>query len=181
MSKIGKLPIVIPEGVEITIADRNVKVKGPKWELTYDVLDCVTLKKEDTTLVVSVDSEENNKFWGLTRSLIANMVEWVTKGYEKKLHIIGVWFWAQVQGKKIILSLGYSHKINFDLPETVDARAEQDPKWDTILTLTSIDKQLLWEVTAKIRDFRKPEPYKGKGVRYFGEEVKLKAGKTAKK
>lgn len=185
MSKIGKLPIVIPEWVEVSLTDNgiknNVKVKWPKGELSYQTLDCITLKQEENTVLVAVDSIENNKFWGLTRSLIANMVEGVTKWFEKKIHIMGVGFGAVLQGKKLVLSIGFSHKVNFDLPELIDAEVTQDPKGDTIVTLTSIDKQLVGEVAAKIRAFRKPEPYKGKGIRYFGEVVKLKAGKAAKK
>jgi len=181
MSKIGKLPIIIPEGVEININNALVKVKWPKGELEYKTLDCITLKQKENTLIVTVDKPENNKFWWLTRTLIANMVEGVIKEFEKKLHIIGVGYGAQLQGKKLVLSLGLSHKIEFEFPENIKASVEQDPKGNTILTMTSIDKQLVGEVAAKIRSFRKPEPYKGKGIRYFGEQIKLKAGKTAKK
>ena len=181
MSKIGKLPIAIPAGVEVTITNNLVKVKGPKGELEYQTLDCITLKQEENTIVVAVDTKDNRKFWGLTRTLIANMIEGVVNGYEKKLHIIGVGYGAQVQGNKIILSLGLSHKAEFELPTGVTASVEQDPKGNAILTLQSIDKQLVGQVAAKIRDLRKPEPYKGKGIRYFGEEIKLKPGKAAKK
>jgi len=181
MSKIGKLPITIPEGVEVTITNNLVKVKWPKGELEYQGLDCVKIKQEESTVVVTIDNDDNKKFRGLTRTLIANMVEWVTKWYEKKLHIIWVGYWAKIQGNKIDLALWLSHKVIFELPELVSAKVEQDPKWNTILTFTSIDKQLIGEVAAKIRDLRKPEPYKGKGIRYFGEEIKLKAGKAAKK
>lgn len=181
MSKIGKKPIIIPEGVDIQLEGKLVKVKGPKGELSYEALDCVGIKKEENTVVVSIDHDDNKKFWGLTRTLIANMVEGVTNGYEKKLHIIGVGYGAQLQGKKLVLSLGFSHKINFEVPDGIEVSVEQDPKGNSILTLKSIDKQLLGEVAAKIKAYKKPEPYKGKWIRYFGEFIKLKPGKAAKK
>jgi len=108
------------------------------------------------------------------------MVEWVTQGYEKKLMIIWVGYGAQLQWSKLVLSIGLSHKINYDIPQGITIQAEQDPKWNTILTLNSIDKQLIWQSAAKIRGYKKPEPYKGKGIRYIDEFVKLKAGKSAK-
>jgi len=181
MSKIWKKPIIIPQWVEITIENNLVKVKWPKWELSQQILDCVTVKQEEWTIVTSIKDDNDKKFRGLSRTLIANMIEWVTNAYEKKLLIIWVWFWAQIQWKTLILSIGYSHKVNYDVPAWVEIKSEQDPKWNTILTLNSIDKQLLWEVAAKIRSYKKPEPYKGKWIRYFDEVIKLKAGKSAGK
>ncbi len=180
MSKIWKKPITIPEGVEVTIENNIVKVKWPKWELSEKILDCVKIKKEDNEIITSIKNEDNKQFRGLSRTLIANMIEWVTNAYEKKLMIMWVGYWAQLQWNKLVLSLGLSHKVNYDVPTEIKIQSEQDPKWNTILTLTSIDKQLLWEVAAKIRAYRKPEPYKGKGIRYIDEVVKLKAGKSAK-
>ncbi|MCK9467455.1 MAG: 50S ribosomal protein L6 [Candidatus Absconditabacterales bacterium] len=181
MSKIGKKSINIPNGVEVTIENNLVVVKGPKGELSEKILDCVDIKKEENEIRLSVKNIDDRKFRGLSRSLIANMIEGVTNGYEKKLLIMGVGYGAQLQGNKLVLSLGFSHKINYELDKNVEAKVEQDPKGNTIITLNSINKQLLGEVASKIRGFRKPEPYKGKGIRYFDEFVKLKAGKTAGK
>jgi len=164
MSKIGKKPIVIPEGVDIQLEGKLVKVKGPKWELSYKTLDMVKVEKKENEITVSIDHDDNKKFWGLTRTLIANMVEGVTNGYEKKLLVMGVWYGAKLQGKILELSIGYSHKVNYSVPEGIEVTTEQDPKGNTIITLKSIDKQKLGEVTAKIRAFKKPEPYKGKGI-----------------
>ncbi len=181
MSKIGKKPIVIPDGVEVRLDGTVVYVKGPKWELSETLVDGVLVTIADGAVTVAVDWEDKWNLWGLYRSLIANMVVWVTEGYTRKLHIIWVWYNAQVQWNTVVLALGYSHKINFDLPSGITASAEQDAKGNTILTLLGIDKQAIGQAAAKIREFRKPEPYKGKGVRYFGEEVKLKPGKAAAK
>ena len=180
MSKIWKKPITIPEWVEITIEKNLVKVKWPKWELSQSTLDCVTIKQEEKTIVTSISNDSDKKFRGLTRTLIANMVEGVTNWYEKKLMITGVGYNAQLQWKTLVLAIGFSHKVNYEVPNGVEVKVDQDPKWNTILTLTSIDKQLLWEVAAKIRGYKKPEPYKGKGIRYIDEVIKLKAGKSAK-
>ncbi len=180
MSKVGKKPVVIPEGVEVVLNGKDLTVKGPKGELKYVLLDGVNLKIEEKEIIVSVDNADLNKFWGLTRALVANMVEGVSQGYEKKLHIIGVGYGAQLSGKTLVLSLGLSHKVEFPIIDGIDAKVEQDPKGNAIVTLSGIDKQLVGEVAAKIKALRKPEPYKGKGIRYFGEEIKLKPGKAAK-
>jgi len=179
MSKIGKKPVIIPEGVEVSLEGKLVKVKWPKGELSYETLKEVFVKKEENTIIVSIDHDDNKKFWGLTRTLIANMIEGVTKWYEKKLLILGVWYGAKLQWKNIELSLWFSHKVNYTFPDSLNAIVEQDPKWNSIVTITWIDKQLVGEVAAKIRAYRKPEPYKGKWIRYFGEEIKLKPGKAA--
>lgn len=181
MSKIWKNPIIIPEWVEIAIEKNLVKVKWPKWELSQDILDCVSIKKDNNSIITSIKNDDDKKFRGLSRTLIANMVEWVTKWYEKKLMIMWVWYGAQLQWKKLILSIGFSHKVNYEVPNNVNIKVEQDPKWNTIITLDGIDKQLVWEVAAKIRGYKKPEPYKGKWIRYIDEVVKLKAGKSASK
>jgi len=181
MSKIWKKPIIIPEWVEIIIEKNLVTVKWSKWELSQDILDCVTVKQVEKTIVTSIKDDNNKKFRGLSRTLIANMIEGVTNWYEKKLMITWVGYGAQLQWKKLILAIGFSHKVNYEVPANIEIKVEQDPKWNTILTLTGIDKQLLWEVTAKIRSYKKPEPYKGKGIRYIDEVIKLKAGKSAGK
>ena len=180
MSKIGKLPITIPAAVTIVITDRLVTVTWPKWELSYEVLPCVVLKQEDTTLEVSVKKPEDGQFRGLTRTLINNMVLGVTEWYQKKLKIIGVGYAAQVQGSELKLKLGFSHPVDFPIPQWITMSVEVDPKGHPVVTINGTDKQLVGEVSAKIRAFRKPEPYKGKWVRYFDEVVKLKPGKSAK-
>ena len=180
MSKIWKKPITIPAGVEVTIDNNLVKVKWPKWELSEKILDCVKVEIEDNQVVCSISNDEDKQFRGLSRTLIANMIEWVTNWYEKKLLIIWVWFNGQVQWRTLVLSLWFAHKVNYQIPEWVEIKTEQDAKWNTILILNSINKQLVWEVAAKIRAYKKPEPYKWKWIRYFDEFIKLKPGKSAK-
>lgn len=181
MSKIGKKIIEIPAGVELQINGSTVDVKGPKWQLSHTFVQCVTIKVEGTQAITSVENEDQRNLWGLSRTLLANMIEWVTNGYEKKLLVMGVGYAVKMDGKKFNFALGFSHKIIFDIPQNIEAKVEQDPKGNYIITLNSIDKQSLWEYAAKIKALRKPEPYKGKGIRYFGEQIKLKAGKAAKK
>jgi large subunit ribosomal protein L6 len=180
MSKIWKKPIIIPAGVEVTVENNNVKVKWPKWELSEKILDCVKIEKWENEITLSISDEEDKKFRGLSRTLIANMIEWVTNWYEKKLLIIWVWYGWQVQWRTLVLSLWYAHKVNYQIPAWIEMKTEQDPKWNTIIILNSINKQLIWEVAAKIRAYKKPEPYKGKWIRYFDEFIKLKPGKSAK-
>lgn len=181
MSRIGKLPIEIPQWVDITIDWRRLTVKWPKGHLEMNCVDWVDVLREENKILVSVKDDLNKKFWWLTRTLINNMVLWVTEWYSKKLHILWVWFNVKVQWKSIVLNLWYSHPVKYDLPDGISAVAEKDPKWSDILTISGIDKQKVWEVTAKIKTFRMPEPYKGKWIRYLGEKIKIKAWKTAKK
>lgn len=181
MSKIWRKPILIPEWVEISINGQQVVVKWPKGELSHNVNEWVTVKMEENTIVLSINDEENKPFWGLNRSLISNMIEWVKNWYEKKLLIIWVWYSAQLQWQKLVLALWYSHKIDFEIPAGITAGVEQDPKWNFIVTLSWINKQEVGQVAAKIRELRKPEPYKGKWVRYIDEFVKIKPGKAAGK
>lgn len=181
MSKIGKKPIIIPTWVDVNINNNIVTVKGPKWELSQKILDCVKIIKEENEIVLSIQNDDDRKFRGLSRTLVANMVEGVTNGFEKKLLIMWVWYWAQLQWNKLVLSIGFSHKVDYILPKEIEAKTEQDPKWNTIVTITGIDKQLVWEVSAKLRSYRSPEPYKGKGIRYMDEFIKLKPGKSAGK
>lgn len=181
MSKIGKKPIIIKDGVEVKIDKKTVFVKWPKWELSYTLLDGVNAKVNEWAIEVSIESDEKKNFRGLTRTLISNMVDGVTTGFEKKLLVMWVGYAVKKEWNALQLSLWLSHKVRFEVPSSIQFEVEQDAKGNYVITLKSIDKQHLWEIASKIRDLRKPEPYKWKGIRYFDEVVKLKAGKTAKK
>lgn len=181
MSKIGKKPLIIPQGVEVELKESSVDVKGAKGALHLDFPYGVKIEKNESELVFSILEDQYKNLWGLVRTLVANMVEGVSNGYEKKLLIIGVGYSAKVEGKTLVLSLGYAHKVNFPIPEGIDMKTEQDPKGNTIVFISGINKELVGEVAAKVRAFKKPEPYKGKGIRYFDEFVKIKPGKSAKK
>lgn len=181
MSRIGKLPIMIPAGAEMTFADGVATAKGPKGTLTYTLPEGVRVEKNESQIDVSIVSDDYKNMRGLVRTLLSNMVVGVTQGFEKKLHVLGVGYSAKLQGQKLTLNLGYSHPIDYILPAIVSASLEKDAKGADIVTLHSIDKQLVGEIAAKLRVLRLPEPYKGKGVRYFGEYVKQKAGKTTGK
>lgn len=181
MSKVWKKPISIPKGVTIQLQNNTVTVQGPKGTLSYTLLEGISIDVQEDVATVSVNSEEIKNLWWLTRALVTNMVEGVTQWYEKKLLIIGVGYGAKVEGKNLNLSIGLSHKVNFPIPQGIEMKTEQDAKNNTIVILWGIDKQLVGETAAKIRSLRKPEPYKGKGIRYFDEVIKLKAGKAAKK
>jgi len=180
MSRIGKKPVEIPAGVDIKLAGNNIKIKGPKGELDWGFPEGTNVSVKDNTVIVgrSDDAKQTRALHGLTRSLIFNMVEGVTKGYQRVLDIVGVGYRAQVQGSKIVLSLGYSHPVEFQLPDGVSAAMDQK---QVQITLTGIDKQKLGQAAANIRSLRRPDAYKGKGVRYSGERLKLKVGKTGKK
>ena len=180
MSRIGKLPITIPEGVTISQAASVVSVKGPKGELTQSVPYGVEIAIADE-VIVSIIADEYKNLRGLMRSLIYNMTVGVTEGYEKKLQVLGVGYSAKAQGKKLTLQLGLSHPVEHVVPDGVDVTVEKDPQGNDMVVLKSIDKQLVGEQAAKIKAYRKPEPYKGKGIRYFGEYIKIKPGKTAGK
>ncbi|MCX6822698.1 MAG: 50S ribosomal protein L6 [candidate division SR1 bacterium] len=181
MSKVGKKVIALPTGVETTLQGQLLSVKGPKGTLSYTLLDGVQVTIADSELTVFVADEEKRNLRGLTRTLVANMVEGVANGYEKKLMITGVGYGAKLEGKKLILSIGYSHKVDFVVPQSIEVAVEQDIKGNTIVTMKGIDKQYLGEVAAKLKALKKPEPYKGKGIRYFDEYIKLKPGKATKK
>jgi len=181
MSRIGKQPIPLPEGVEVEIRDREVEVKGPKGILAQRLPDGVGVAVSDRTIVVTRDSDASRAraMHGLTRALVANMVEGVSRGYERVLEIVGTGYRAEEAGKgEIKFTLGYSHPIVFTLPEGVSAKIEER---GTKLTLSAIDKQLLGETAARIRRLRPPDAYKGKGIRYAGEVLRLKAGKSGVK
>ena len=177
MSRIGKKPIPLPNGVTVDIKDNVITVKGPKGELVKSFPEGITAKTENNEVIVERPSDEKKfrAYHGLTRSLIANMVVGVTEGYEIALQIVGVGFQGEVRGNsRILLSLGYSHQILMDAPEGIEFSVARD-----IIKVTGIDKQKVGEVAAQIRKLRKPEPYKGKGIRYVGEQIQRKAGKTA--
>ncbi len=182
MSRIGKAPISIPSGVNVTVKDNTVTVKGPKGELSQNIHPEMEVKVEEGTVTVvrPNDEKETRAMHGLYRSLINNMVVGVSEGYKKQLELVGVGYRATNQGQLLELALGYSHPIHLMLPSEIKVEAVTDRKSNPIITLESADKQLLGQVCAKIRSLRKPEPYKGKGVRFKGEEIRRKAGKSAK-
>ena len=179
MSRIGRSPITVPSGVEVTIADRSVTVKGPGGTLSRPVPGEITLRQEDSVLVVERpnDERQNRALHGLTRSLVSNMVTGVTAGFSKELEIVGVGYRATPKGpNQIELALGFSHPVTVDAPSGITFEVPQP----TRIAVKGIDKELVGQVAANIRKIRKPEPYKGKGVRYAGERVIRKAGKAAK-
>ncbi len=184
MSRIGLAPISIPAGVEISVTEKNVvHVKGSKGELTQDIDPNLSVKVEDGVCSVArhTEQKDHKAKHGLYRALIHNMVEGVSKGWEKKLELVGVGFRASDQGQVLTLALGFSHPIVFELPSEITVSTETERGKNPIITLTSHDKQLIGQVAAKIRSLRKPEPYKGKGVRFVGEYIRRKAGKSAAK
>jgi large subunit ribosomal protein L6 len=184
MSRIGKKSIAIPEGVTVTVgADNIVTVKGKKGELkeAVDREIKVEVKDGQVSFVRPTDQIRHRALHGLYRALVANMIKGVTNGYQKRLELIGVGFKAANQGNVLDLSLGYSHNIVFEIPKELKVAAAQEKGQNPIITLEGIDRQLLGQVAAKLRGLRKPEPYKGKGVRYVGEIVRKKAGKAAGK
>ena len=184
MSRIGKQPVVIPSGVTVSVSKDNVvSVKGPKGELkqTIDRDIKVEVKEGEVNFARPTDQIRHRALHGLYRSLISNMVKGVTDGIERKLELIGVGFKASNQGNVLDLSLGYSHNIVFEIPKELKVATAQEKGQNPTITLEGIDKQLIGQVAAKIRGLRKPEPYKGKGVRYMGEVVRKKAGKAAGK
>lgn len=184
MSRIGKAPINIPQGVEISVEENAVKVKGPKGELQETVdSTAVSFSIEDGVLTLTRASEmkDHRAKHGLYRALIANMVEGVTNGFKKELEFVGVGYRATASGQLLEMSVGYSHPIVLELPSEIKLSAETAKGQAPVVTLESIDKQLVGQVAAKIRSFRKPEPYKGKGIKYKGEYIRRKAGKSAAK
>jgi len=178
MSRIGRLPIEVPAGVDIAVQGAHISVTGPKGTLSRDIAPRMRIVRDDGVLRVERpdDAKESRQLHGLTRTLIANMVTGVTTGYRKGLEITGVGYRAQLVGRKLQLSLGYSHPIEIDPPEGVTFEVETP----TRLAVTGVDKELVGHVAARVRAMRKPEPYKGKGVRYSGEVIRRKAGKAGK-
>jgi large subunit ribosomal protein L6 len=182
MSRIGILPINIPSGVSVTVKENVVTVKGPKGELHQEINPDITVEVSEGTIKVKRPSDEKKykALHGLYRSLINNMVVGVSQGYRKQLELVGVGYRAQNNGQVLELSLGYSHPIHIQLPKEIKVEAKTDRKSNPLITLESADKQLLGQVCAKLRSLRKPEPYKGKGIRFVGEQIRRKAGKSAK-
>ena len=180
MSRIGKYPVTVPNGVTVTLDGQHVGVKGPKGELQFTVKEPITVSKNDDGAIQVArpdDERENRSLHGLTRTLIANMITGVTEGYEKKLEIVGVGYRVISKGpKQLEFALGFSHPVIIDAPEGITFNVENQTKF----SVQGIDKQLVGETAANIRKLRKPEPYKGKGVRYAGEHVRRKAGKAGK-
>lgn len=181
MSRIGKNPIALPQGVEVTVNGNVVTVKGKLGELTQELSSDITVKVEDGTITLErpSDSKEHRAAHGLYRALINNMVEGVSKGFTKELELVGVGYRASNQGQKLDLALGFSHNIILDLAPEVKVETVSEKGKNPIVKLTSHDKQLVGQVAAKIRSFRKPEPYKGKGIKFVGEVLRRKAGKSA--
>lgn len=177
MSRIGKLPIEIPSGVTITVDSEVIGVKGPKGELTVPLLSDVNVSQEDGALTVTRKNDERiaRAQHGLQRSLLNNAVEGVTKGFEKKLEVNGVGFRVQASNNELTMSLGYSHPVNYKAPEGISVTNDK-----MVITVSGIDKQQVGQVAAEIRSLRKPEPYKGKGIKYADEQILRKAGKTGK-
>ena len=178
MSRIGKLPIPVPAGVDVTIDGQSVTVKGPKGTLSHVVAEPITVRQDEATLLVERpdDHRENRSLHGLTRSLVANMVIGVTDGYAKAMEIRGVGYRVAAKGSDLEFALGYSHPVPVTAPEGITFEVQSPTKF----VVRGIDKQKVGEVAANIRKLRKPDPYKGKGVRYEGEQIKLKVGKTGK-
>ena len=185
MSRIGKLPIAIPSGVEVKLDDDNVvSVKGPLGELKQQINPEIEVAIEENQInfIRSAETKRLKSMHGLSRALVNNMVEGVTKGYEIKLELVGVGYRAEVLPNNVLdLILGFAHHIYLQLPPEVNVEAKSDKRSNPIITLKSVDKQLIGQVAAKIRSFRKPEPYKGKGIKFVGEVLRRKAGKAASK
>jgi large subunit ribosomal protein L6 len=179
MSRIGKQPITLTAGVTIDVRPTSVVVKGPKGELRQELLKGINISVADSLVTITVDKPEDRKersLWGLYRTLVANMIYGVSVGFEKKLEIKGVGYRAATQGNNLVLNLGFSHPIEFPLPSGISALVEANT-----ITISGFDKYLVGETAAKIRKFRSPEPYKGKGVKYIDEVIRRKAGKAAAK
>lgn len=181
MSRIGKAPIAIPAGVDVKIEKNVVTVKGPKGELSQSFNEDLTVKVEDGHVIVTrpSDDREHRAHHGLVRALINNMVVGVSEGYKKEMELVGVGYRATSNGQVLELSLGFSHAIYFVLPKEIKVEAKTERNKNPLIILESCDKQLLGQVCAKIRTFRKPEPYKGKGIKFVGEVIRRKSGKSA--
>ena len=179
MSRIGKKPIPIPKGVTVKVAPDAIEVKGPKGQMRQALPPGIVFAQDDGSLVATLEREDGElrKFHGLARSLVANAVKGVTEGFRKDLDIVGVGYRAEVKGKQVHFALGYSHPVIFDIPSGIDIAVDKQ----THVTVTGVDRQLVGQVAANIRRMRKPDPYKQKGVRYTGEVLKKKVGKTGAK
>lgn len=178
MSRIGKLPIKLPQGVNVTLEGRTIKVAGPKGELTYKFRPSINVELNDGAITVSVKkvTKASAGYYGLTRTLVDNMVKGVTEGFEKKLEFHGVGYRAVMEARDLVMHLGFSHPVRYTPREGIEIKVEKN-----VITVSGIDKQLVGQTAAEIRDLKKPEPYKGKGIKYEGERIRRKAGKTAAK
>lgn len=183
MSRIGKSPVTIPSGVDVKVDGNVITVKGPKGELKQEFDSCVSLSIEDNTITFTRESDapDHRSKHGLIRALVFNMISGVSEGYKKDLEVIGVGYRANATGQQLELALGYSHPIVFEIPKEIKVSTVTEKGKAPMISLESHDKQLIGQVAAKIRSFRKPEPYKGKGIRFQGEEIRRKAGKSAGK
>jgi large subunit ribosomal protein L6 len=182
MSRIGKLPVNLPKGVTVSVSDANVvSVKGPLGELTQAVNKDIKVEVVENEIIISRPSESKNhkSLHGLYRALIHNMVVGVSEGYKKELELVGVGYRAEAKGQNLEMSLGFSHEVLLQLPDEVKVETKTERRANPIITLTCIDKQLMGHVVAKIRSLRPPEPYKGKGIKFVGEQLRRKAGKSA--
>ncbi|SHG74703.1 LSU ribosomal protein L6P [Thermosyntropha lipolytica DSM 11003] len=179
MSRIGRKPISLPKGVEVTIKDKVITVKGPKGVLSQEIPGDITITREEDQLIVTRenDSRQNRAYHGLVRALVANMVEGVTNGFEKRLELVGVGYRAQMQGKKLVINIGFSHPVEVEPPAGIEFEVPAPTK----IVVKGIDKQLVGNTAAHIRAIRKPEPYKGKGIKYENEQIRRKAGKAGAK
>jgi large subunit ribosomal protein L6 len=186
MSRVGKKPITIPSGVTVMINEKELEVKGPKGTLKSPIPSGVTFKEEEGSLVAERQSDNDRAFHGLARALANNAIVGVTEGFKKEMDVVGVGYKAEVQGNKIVFALGYSHPVEYVLPNGVEAKTERINtkttinQYQTTLTLSGIDKQLLGQVAAELNRLRKPDAYKGKGIRYADKYYRLKPGKTGK-
>ena len=182
MSRIGKLPVNLPKGVTVSISDTNeIRVKGPLGELKQKINKDLKVQVVDSTIVIERPSESktHKSLHGLYRALIANMVTGVSQGYKKQLELVGVGYRAEAKGQQLEMSLGFSHEIILQLPDEVKVETKTERRSNPVITLTCIDKQLVGHIAAKIRSLRPPEPYKGKGIKFVGEQLRRKAGKSA--
>jgi len=182
MSRIGKLPVRLPKGVTVNVSDSNlISVKGPLGELKQSISKDLKVEVVDNTIVLSRPSESKNhkSLHGLSRALIANMVVGVSQGFKKELELVGVGYRAEAKGQQLEMSLGYSHEIILQVPDEVKVETKTERRSNPVITLTCTDKQLIGHVAAKIRSLRPPEPYKGKGIKFVGEQLRRKAGKSA--
>lgn len=178
MSRIGKNPVEIPQGVEVRLEKNKIIVKGPKGELTQEIHPKVSIEKKDNQIIVSIKNpvdKQERSLWGTFRKLISNMVEGVTEGFGKELDVVGIGYKVALSGKKLTLNVGFSHPVDYELPEGIEAKVDKNK-----ITIIGADKQKVGQVASEIRKIRKPEPYKGKGIKYTDEIIRKKAGKAAK-
>jgi len=179
MSRIGKIPVALPEKVDASITNNTIEISWEKGKLSFVFRDCVEVKKEESNIVISPKNDSAKALWGTTRSVISNMVEWVSIWFKKSLEINGVGYKFEVQWQKLILSIGFSHKVEMEIPSELKVMA--DEKLKNVIHVTGIDKQLVGQFASKVKAKKKPEPYKGKGIKYVWEHIRRKAGKTGAK